>query len=76
MNFKNKQLRKVTRVEVIDKNGRSYVNWDNCNEVTASFQDDGKTMKIFINKDKTKEKEPKPPLFDNPSKSPNLRWIS
>jgi hypothetical protein len=39
----------VTRVEVIDKNGRSYVNWDYDNMVSVSIQDDGKTIKIFIN---------------------------
>jgi hypothetical protein len=40
----------VTRVEVIDKNGRSYVNWSVDNIVELSLQDDGKTLKIFINK--------------------------
>jgi hypothetical protein len=40
----------VTRVEVIDKNGRSYVNWDEDNIVELSLQDDGKTLKIFISK--------------------------
>ena len=39
----------VTRVEVIDSKGRSYVNWDYDNMVSVSFQDDGKTIKIFIN---------------------------
>jgi hypothetical protein len=39
----------VTRVEVIDKNGRSYTNWDYDNMVSVSIQDDGKTIKIFIN---------------------------
>ena len=39
---------KVTRVEVIDQEGRSYVNWDDNNKVELSFQDDGKTLKVFI----------------------------
>jgi hypothetical protein len=39
---------KVTRVEVIDEEGRSYVNWDENNKVELSFQDDGKTLKVFI----------------------------
>ena len=39
---------KVTRVEVIDQEGRSYVNWDDNNKVELSFQDDGRTLKVFI----------------------------
>tara|TARA_B110000503_G_C7157835_1_gene418134 strand:+ start:102 stop:356 length:255 start_codon:yes stop_codon:yes gene_type:complete len=37
---------KVTRFEVIDENGRVYSKW-NCN-VELSYQDDGKTLKVFI----------------------------
>jgi hypothetical protein len=40
---------KVTRVEVIDERGRSYVNWKTGNKVKVAFQDDGRTIKIFIN---------------------------
>lgn len=40
----------VTRVEVIDEHGRSYVHY-NCDLVEYSLQDDGRTLKIFI-KDK------------------------
>ena len=43
-----KTLSKVTRVEVIDQNGRSYVNWSDKNIIQIDFQDDGKTMKVFI----------------------------
>lgn len=43
-------LPKVTRVEVIDEKGRSYVNWDNCNVVKAELQDSKKTLKVFISK--------------------------
>lgn len=39
---------KVTRIEVIDNNGRAYVNWDKNNKVELQLQDDGKTIKIFI----------------------------
>jgi hypothetical protein len=39
---------KVTRVEVIDQDGRSYVSWDDNNKVELSFQDEGKTLKVFI----------------------------
>jgi hypothetical protein len=41
-------LEKVNRVEVIDQNGRSYVNSKPTNKVRLSMQDDGKTAKIFI----------------------------
>lgn len=37
---------RVTRVEVIDENGRSYSN-HNAKEVYVSLQDDGRTLKIF-----------------------------
>lgn len=64
-----KELEKVTRVEVIDENGRSYTNWDNRNEVSISFQDDGRTAKIFIKKDTEKKKEPNPFLDMTPYKN-------
>ena len=41
-------LSKVNRVEVIDQNGRSYVNWKPTNKTSISMQDDGKTLKVFI----------------------------
>lgn len=41
---------KITRIEVIDENGRSYVNWDKHNVVSYQLQDDGKTLKVFVNK--------------------------
>jgi hypothetical protein len=40
-------VRNVTRVEVIDKDGRSYVNWD-AKKVVLSLQDGGKTLKVMI----------------------------
>lgn len=42
----------VTRVEVIDELGRSYVNWNEFNKIELQLQDDGKTLKIFIYKRK------------------------
>lgn len=45
-----RKLDRVTRVEVIDEAGRSYVNWNKNNKVNVSFQDGGRTMKIFIAK--------------------------
>lgn len=43
------KLPNVTRVEVIDAEGRSYVNWDDSAVVELSLQDDARTLKIFIN---------------------------
>lgn len=37
----------VTRLEIIDKQGRVYSQW-NCT-IQLSYQDDGKTLKIFVN---------------------------
>ena len=42
----------VTRVEVIDENGRTYVKY-NCNNVKICLQDDGYTLKLFLDKEKT-----------------------
>lgn len=39
---------RVTRVEVIDQKGRSYVNFKQNNEVELELQDDGLTLKVFI----------------------------
>ena len=44
----------ITRVEVIDENGRSYVNWKEDNDITLSYQDDGRTLKVFVNTMKPK----------------------
>jgi len=41
-------LPKCTRVEVIDKSGRTYVNWKPTNKVQTQMQDDNKTLKVFI----------------------------
>jgi hypothetical protein len=44
-------LSKITRVEVIQHsepyNGRAYTNY-NAKEVEIQYQDDGKTLKIFL----------------------------
>lgn len=39
----------VNRVEVIDNKGRSYVNWKHKLGVQLSLQDEGRTLKVFIN---------------------------
>ena len=43
----------LSRVEVIDENGRSYTKW-NCS-VELSYQDNGKTLKIFLKPKTDKE---------------------
>lgn len=40
----------VNRVEVIDENGRSYVKYF-CNNVKMCLQDDGYTLKLFLDKE-------------------------
>ena len=42
------RLPSVKRVEVIDRKGRSYVNWQVSNEVMIDFQDDNKTLKVYV----------------------------
>jgi len=41
----------ITRVEIIDENGRVYVN-NSCTHVELSHQDDGRTLKIFLKNNK------------------------
>ena len=43
------QNNQLNRVEIIDKKGRSYVNWNKNNKIELSYQDSGRTLKIFIN---------------------------
>jgi hypothetical protein len=38
----------INRVEVIDENGRSYVNWKPTNRTELQVQDNGRTLKIFV----------------------------
>lgn len=38
---------KVTRVEVIDSSGRSYMTY-NASQVSISVQDDERTLKVFL----------------------------
>jgi hypothetical protein len=50
-------MNRITRIEVIDENGRSYVNWEEDNDITLSYQDDGRTLKVFVNTMKPKTGE-------------------
>lgn len=40
-------LERVSRVEVIDREGRSYAKWGLA-DVKASWQDEGRTLKLFL----------------------------
>ena len=50
-------MTRITRVEVITDTGRDYVNWEDDNNITVSYQDDGRTLKVFVNKVKLKTGE-------------------
>lgn len=39
----------ITRVELIDDDGRRYINWD-AHAVRISIQDGGRTLKLFVGK--------------------------
>ena len=40
----------INRVEIITHDeGRVYVNWEKDNKIVTSIQDDGKTLKVFVN---------------------------
>lgn len=41
------KFEKITRVEVIDEWGRIYSN-HSCKDVSIWYQDDGRTLKIFL----------------------------
>ena len=45
----------ITRVEVITDEGRVYTNWEKDNKITTSLQDDGKTLKVFVNTKNTQD---------------------
>lgn len=46
------KLDRVTRLEIIDENGRSYTN-HSISGMNFSFQDNDETLKLFIETDKT-----------------------
>ena len=43
-------MTRITRVEVITDTGRDYVCWEDDNDITLSYQDGGRTLKVFVNK--------------------------
>jgi len=47
----------ITRVEVIDTTGRAYTNWDYDNVVQVHLQDNGRTLKVIINKKENIDKK-------------------
>ncbi len=46
---------KVTRIEVIDEKGRSYVHFNSNNKVELSLQDEDKTLKVIVKQEKSAE---------------------
>lgn len=42
----NTPQEEVTRLEVIDEDGRRYIRWDA--SIKLDYQDDGRTLKIFV----------------------------
>jgi len=48
-------LSKVTRLEVIDETGRAYSKWNIT--VEPLFQDEGRTLKLFITQGSLKSKQ-------------------
>lgn len=43
-------LNECKRIEVIDENGRTYMNWNKSNFVKLLLQDNNRTLKVFISK--------------------------
>jgi hypothetical protein len=56
----------INRVEVITDGGRVYTNWDKNNVITTSLQDDGKTLKIFVNTEEPEMPITKPTFHIEP----------
>ena len=50
-------MTRITRLEVITDTGRDYVCWEEDNDITLSYQDDGRTLKVFVNTMKPKTGE-------------------
>lgn len=50
-------MTRITRLEIITDTGRDYVNWEDDNDITVSYQDDGRTLKVFVDKVKPKTGE-------------------
>jgi len=46
--YKYIETGKVTRVEVIDENGRAFVRWEKHLKVQVQLQDNERTLKIFV----------------------------
>lgn len=49
---------KITRVEVIDETGRAYIKYlEDDQEVVCDLQDDGRTLKVFVNRNQEDESQ-------------------
>jgi hypothetical protein len=65
----------ITRVEVITHK-REYINWNPDNKITTSLQDDGKTLKVFVNKTTEETMYPKQPKPINMVEIETKRWAT
>ena len=43
----NEEWKDVSRLEIIDADGRSYTNWK-VQSIEESIQDEGRTLKLFV----------------------------
>ena len=59
MNYEN-----VSRLEIIDSKGRSYVEYGIVG-MTFDLQDDGRTLKIFVTADEEKANQTRKQFFDD-----------
>lgn len=51
-------LSNINRIEVIDEDGRAYVNWqEESMPVTILVQDEGRTLKIFLSRSELAEND-------------------
>lgn len=51
-------LSKVDRIEIVDADGRQFVGYFDATGATLELQDDGQTLKVFV--DGTRRDEPSP----------------
>lgn len=68
-------MTRIIRFEVIDENGRSYVNWEDDNDVSWQLQDNEKTLKVFVNKVKQEPDNLQDWLGPEPPEEPKLSPI-
>jgi len=66
-----KSYPEVNRVEVIDSSGRVYMEY-NANTVQVSIQDDGKTLKVFLQNLNNSKRPPGAANYEEDKR--NINW--